>query len=240
MQRYNGFVNTKAILFDWVDTLAQIVPDWSEIWLGTLSEAGIELTRKDIVRGIRSAELQIPEGRPMKWEDSAEEDIFVRYMQIILEEAGAVVPGRKVILSIISKIYKLFSKCTYELFDDVIPVINKLKTHNTILGVISNMHGGLQAVCNQLKLAPYLDFTLTSGEAGANKPEPAIFLEAIKRSGISASQTIYVGDQYEIDILGAEKVGLNPVLIDRCNRYSDFDKCPVIHSLYDLEALISN
>jgi HAD superfamily hydrolase (TIGR01549 family) len=176
----------------------------------------------------------------MKWGDSAEEDIFIRYMQIILEEARTVVPGREVIVSIISKIYRLFSKCTYELFGDVMPVMKKLKSRNTILGVISNMHGGLQAICHRLKLDPYLDFTLTSGEAGANKPEPAIFLEAIKRSGIIASQTIYVGDQYEIDILGAEKVGLNPVLIDRCNRYSDFHKCPVINSLYDLEALISN
>lgn len=233
-------MNTKAVLFDWVDTLARIVPDWSEIWLGTLSAAGIELTRKDIVHGIRTAELQLPEGRPMKWGDSAEKDIFIRYMQIILEEVGAVVPGRDVLISIISKIYELFSKCTYELFDDVTPVMKKLKSRDVILGVISNMHGGLQTVCHRLKLASYLDFTLTSGEAGANKPEPAIFLEAIKRAGTNSSETIYIGDQYEIDILGAEKVGLTPVLIDRYDRYSDFHKCPVIHSLHELEVLISN
>lgn len=233
-------MNIKAILFDWVDTLARIVPDWSEIWLGTLSTAGIKLTRKDIVHGIRTAELQLPEGRPMKWGESDEEDIFIRYMQIILEEAGAVIPGREVLITIISKIYELFSKSTYELFDDVTPAIIKLKARDTILGVISNMHGGLQTVCHRLKLAPYLDFTLTSGEAGANKPEPAIFLEAIKRAGINSSETIYVGDQYEIDILGAEKVGLNPVLIDRYDRYSDFHECPVIHSLHELEVLISN
>ncbi len=232
------FVNTKAILFDWVDTLARIVPDWSEIWLGTLSEAGIEMCRKDMVRGICAAELQLPEGRPMKWEESAEGDIFIRYLRIVLEEAGAVVPERKVLLGIVSKIYKLFSKCTYELFSDVLPVIKTLKTRNIIVGVISNMHDGLRGVCHTLKLDPYLDFTLTSGEAGANKPEAAIFLEAMKRSGTSASQTIYVGDQYEIDIIGAEKVRFSPVLIDRYGRYTGFNKCPVIHSLSELEALI--
>jgi putative hydrolase of the HAD superfamily len=231
-------VNTKAVLFDWVDTLARIVPDWSESWLRTLSEAGIEMSRKDMVRGICAAELQIPDGRPMKWKDSVEEDIFIRYLRIVLEEAGAVVPERAVLLTIIAKIYELLSKCTYRLFSDVVPVIKTLKSRNVILGVISNMHGGLQTICHILKLSPYLDFTLTSGEAGVNKPDPEIFLEAIKRSGTSISETIYVGDQYEIDILGAEKVGLSPILIDRYGRYTDFNKCPVIHSLTELEALI--
>ena len=40
------------------------------------------------------------------------------------------------------------------------------------------------------------------------KPDPRIFLEAVRRAGAAASDSLYVGDQYEIDVLGARRAGL--------------------------------
>jgi len=231
-------VTIKAILFDWVDTLARMEPDWHEIWFKALHEMGVELSEKDMVRGIHSAERQIPEGRPLKWTTSSDEDNFIRYLQIVLEESKGRVPERATLLGTVKRIRQWFSNASFNLYDDVLPSIGVLKNRDIVLGVISNMYDSLIPVCRALKLEHLLDFTLTSGEVGFSKPEPGIFLEALKRSGTNAAETIYVGDHYEIDILGARGAGLKTVLIDRYSRYPSFNECPRISDLSGLMNIV--
>ncbi len=225
----------KAILFDWVDTLALMEPDWSQIWIKALHEMDVELSKKEMIRGIFSAERQVPEGRPLKWTESSDEDDFIRYLQIVLEEAGGRIPERAILLETVKRIRQWFSDSSFSLFDDVMPAMETLKNRGIILGVISNMYDSLMPICNALKMSNLLDFTLTSGEAGVSKPEPGIFLQALKKAGTTDIETIYVGDQYEMDILGARGAGLKTVLIDRYNRYPAFKECPRI---FDLSGLI--
>ncbi len=228
----------RAILFDWVDTLARMEPDWGEIWFKAIHDMGVELSEKAMVRGIRSAELQVPEGRPLRWTESSDEGDFIQYMQIILEEAGGSIPERAALLGTVKKIRQWFCDSSFSLYDDVLPAIHVLKSKGIILGVISNMYDSLEPVCRALQLGHLLDFTLTSGEAGISKPEPGIFLEALKMSGTIAAETIYVGDHYEIDILGGRGAGLKTVLIDRNSRYPSFNECPRISDLSGLINLI--
>jgi putative hydrolase of the HAD superfamily len=79
---------------------------------------------------------------------------------------------------------------------------------------------------------------VTSREVGANKPEPAIFLAALERAGVSAPEAVYVGDQYQTDVLGARGVGIKPILIDRFDLESEASDCPRIHSLMELPAYL--
>jgi len=231
-------VTIKAILFDWVDTLAKMEPDWHEIWFKALHEMGAELSEKDMMRGIHSAERQVPEGRPLKWTASSEDGKFIRYLQIVLEEGGGKIPECRILLGTVKSIRQWFSDASFNLYDDVLPSIGVLKRRGIVLGVISNMYDSLMPVCRALKLEHLLDFTLTSGEAGVSKPEPGIFLEALKKSGTTAVETIYVGDHYKIDILGARGAGLKTVLIDRYSRYPSFNECPRISDLSELINLI--
>lgn len=228
----------KAILFDWVDTLAKMEPDWHEIWFKALHEMGVDLSEKDMMRGIHSAERQVPEGRPLKWTSYSDESNFIRYMQIVLEEVKGRIPERAVLLETVKSIRQWFSDASFNLYDDVLPSMDVLKSHGIVLGVISNMYDSLMPICRALKMGHVLDFTLTSGEVGVSKPEPGIFLEALKRAGTNADETIYVGDQYEIDILGARGAGLETVLIDRYSRYPSFNECPRISDLSGLRNLV--
>ncbi len=224
----------RAILFDWVDTLARMEPDWGEIWFRAIQNMGLELSEKKMVKGIHLAELQVPEGRPLRWTESSDEGDFIRYMQIVLDEAGAKIPERGVLLETVKSIRQWFFDASFELYDDVIPAMEILKNRGIVLGVISNMYDSVMPICRALKMGHLLNFTLTSGEAGVSKPEPGIFLEALKMAGTVAAETVYVGDHYEIDILGARGAGLKTVLIDRNNRYPSFDQCPRISDLSEL------
>jgi len=71
----------------------------------------------------------------------------------------------------------------------------------------------------------------------AFKPDLAIFEEALRRAGTSAAQTIYVGDNYYADAVGARRAGLRPVLYDPSGLFPD-PGCEVIVSFDQLTKLL--
>jgi putative hydrolase of the HAD superfamily len=83
-------------------------------------------------------------------------------------------------------------------------------------------------------LESYLDVIVTAEDVGADKPDPPIFLAALERAGVDASEAVYIGDQYETDIVGARGVGIKPILIDRYDLMPEVSDCPRIHSLSEV------
>ena len=79
---------------------------------------------------------------------------------------------------------------------------------------------------------------VTSQEVGHTKPSPEIFLEALRRATIKAGDTIFVGDQYRVDVLGSEAVGMHGILLDRGGFHRNIDSHPCIRNLNELSALI--
>ncbi len=63
-------------------------------------------------------------------------------------------------------------------------------------------------------LAAYFDTIVTSEEAGIKKPNEEIFHYAMRKAGATASQSLMIGDDLDVDILGAKKVGMDQVLFD--------------------------
>lgn len=60
-------------------------------------------------------------------------------------------------------------------------------------------------------LAPLLDVTVFSDDAGTRKPAPEIFLRACGELGVEADATMFVGDDLEADVQGAANVGMTTV-----------------------------
>ncbi len=60
-------------------------------------------------------------------------------------------------------------------------------------------------------LLGYFDKIITSERAGALKPSPAIFEFALKRASAGRSESVYIGDNLEADMLGARNAGLDQV-----------------------------
>ena len=83
------------------------------------------------------------------------------------------------------------------------------------LVVVSNWDVSLHGVLRALELEPLLDGILTSAEAGARKPAPAIFEQALALAGAGPEETVHVGDSLDEDVAGARNAGIEPVLIRR-------------------------
>ncbi|WP_373057141.1 YjjG family noncanonical pyrimidine nucleotidase [Zunongwangia sp. H14] len=60
----------------------------------------------------------------------------------------------------------------------------------------------------------YFDTITTSEEAGVKKPHSGIFEKALAKSSAIAENSVMIGDNYEADIIGAEKAGLQSIYFD--------------------------
>lgn len=227
----------KAIFLDWFNTLARYEPPHYEIHSQACHHFGIEVSPEKMMRGILLADRYFFEENTLspveKRSPEEKAEVFIGYQDIALTEAGIKV-SREMLLKIMKKASQLFEGMTFTLFDDVLPTLKTLKGRNYLLGMITNLSRDMNPICRELGLEPYLNFVVTSGEVGADKPEPAIFLAALERAGVNADQAIHVGDQYKLDVVGARGVGINPILIDRYNLYPEVSDCPRIRSLTEL------
>mgnify|MGYP001025460580 FL=1 len=106
------------------------------------------------------------------------------------------------------------------------------------LGVVSNRRNSYADQMIALGLQPFFQFALAAGEVNSWKPEPGIFLHAVERLGAQPGRTIYVGDNYFSDIIGATNAGLRPVLLDPEGLFPEAEY-PVITSLGGLLEVLS-
>src|SRR5262249_21157517 len=74
------------------------------------------------------------------------------------------------------------------------------------LGVVTNTHWAplIHTHLRESGLAPYVGVVVTSIEHGRPKPHPSIFASALTHLGCAAEATLFVGDSYEADYLGAK------------------------------------
>jgi len=76
------------------------------------------------------------------------------------------------------------------------------------VGVITNGFAEVQRKkFKHLNLQEYVLYSITSEEAGVMKPNRRIFDFALTKSGTNAKNTLYVGDHFESDIIGAKQAG---------------------------------
>jgi len=228
---------TKAVFFDWYDTLVHYEPPRHKLFDQAFRKFGFGLSMRDILRGISIGDRYFFEENhrsPVK-QRSPEEHmaVYTSYPRAILAEAGLESPPA-LPEQIMQMLIKPFGEAVFVLFDDVLPTVKALKQRYLILGLLTNADNKSIALFRQMGLEPYFDFVVTSEEAGVEKPAPGIFLKALERAGVSAGEAVHVGDQYDIDIAGALGVDIAPVLLDRNGIYPDSDDCRRIRSLNEL------
>ena len=122
--------------------------------------------------------------------------------------------------------------------------IRALSETGVRLGVVSNADGLIGERLRELEilqvgpgLGVEVECVIDSGDVGVMKPDPRIFTIALDAMGISAEDAWYVGDMPGIDVVGARRAGLRPVLMDPLGLHHDADYDRV-DSLADLAARI--
>ena len=117
-------------------------------------------------------------------------------------------------------------------------VLQQLRTRGLNLGVVSNSDGRVTAILQQCGIAQFFDLIIDSHEVGVEKPDSQIFALALQRLHAQPQQAMYVGDIYGIDVVGAERAGLQAVLLDTLGCYEGV-RCRKIRHLRELLAIVS-
>lgn len=105
------------------------------------------------------------------------------------------------------------------------------------VAVISNADGKIEDVLQRCGIAHCFQTITDSGLVGYEKPHPAIFRRALESMKATAGESLYVGDVYSVDYIGATRAGMRAILMDVPGAYRD-KGVPRVESLEELTGLL--
>ena len=105
----------------------------------------------------------------------------------------------------------------FELYEDVLPVLDEVRAHGLKLGLLSNTSRDLDAFVAHHGIE--VDALLTSRTHGKTKPHEAIFRAMLEQLSVAPTAAVMVGDDPEDDFAGAHAVGMEAWLVDREGRF---------------------
>lgn len=130
------------------------------------------------------------------------------------------------------------------LFDDAVTTLAAVRSAGTgpnrrRVGLVTNGPTEVQrAKLDLLGVASLVEFAIVSEEFGAWKPDPGIFLEALRLGEAAADEAVFVGDSPEHDMAGARAAGIRSVWINRTGRPWSGDAPPPDHEIADLRSVL--
>ena len=231
----------RAVFFDWVNTVVHMEPDRHVLSAEVCREFGIQVSDRDILRGIYVAEEQMSGGRPLRWSADEDPEVYIRYNNRVLSEAGVEPPDKRTSVAMLQRFAERFKDFRFAVYEDAGPALSEVRRRGIVTGLISNMPHQMEPMLQKLGLAGLLDFAVTPLDVdGKNKPAAPIFLEALHRAGVEPGEAMHVGDEHFVDGVGAQAVGITPVIIDRHNLFPSLQGYHRIQSLSELPSLLDS
>jgi HAD superfamily hydrolase (TIGR01509 family) len=92
--------------------------------------------------------------------------------------------------------------------EGAVAAVERLRSAGLALACVSDWDIGLEEQLAKIRIDHLFDSIVTSAEAGAPKPEPALFEAALGRLGVDPGRALHVGDG-DRDRLGASAAGMS-------------------------------
>ena len=231
----------QAVFFDLDGTLRHSIPTGGEVFNQYVASLGFSYTEEDRLRALRWEHQYWASSTDLRDDllaHSADtENFWIEYSRRRLLALGASVEWAAEVVAQASAHMGEMYKPESVVPDDVRRTLPTLRESGYVLAVISNRDRPFQDVLESHNLSEFFPYALAGGEVDIYKPEPGIFEHALKQMKVTASDTVYVGDNYYADILGARRAGLQPVLYDPEQIFPEAD-CVTIRSFDELIPVI--
>jgi putative hydrolase of the HAD superfamily len=191
---------TRAVFLDALGTLVELEPPW--------------ISLRDMVPAAISDEqlVQALKAEMAYYKEHAHEGRDEASLAELRERCAALVSNK---LGMDVGVDELVAAIRFSAYPDAVPALGALHDRGLRLVVVSNWDCSLPRVLDSCGLGEMLDGTITSAEAGARKPDPAIFERALELAGCAADEALHVGDTADEDVAGARAAGIRSLLIDR-------------------------
>jgi putative hydrolase of the HAD superfamily len=197
-------VPLRAVLFDAGNTLLFL--DYARMAEAVGAALGLPLTGAGLTTAARSA------ARAMERSPASDRERSAAFLEAMFAEAGVPAQRMAEVRECVRGLHQerhLWSGIA----DDAHDALRRLRDAGLRLGVVSNSDGRVDEALEAAGLRGYFDVVVDSALAGVEKPDPAIFRPALEALGVPPAAALYVGDLYEVDVLGARAAGLDAVLL---------------------------
>jgi putative hydrolase of the HAD superfamily len=130
----------------------------------------------------------------------------------------------------------MLAALSFEPYPEVPEVLRELRAGGRTLVAVSNWDCSLPDWLAGAGLLELLDGVVSSGAAGAAKPDPAIFARALELVGARPENALHVGDSLDKDVAGARAAGIRALLV--CRDGDPPDGVEAIGTLAELPSLL--
>ena len=186
-----------AVTIDAYGTLVRLTGPVPELQAG-LAALGVERDAEEVGLAFAKESAYYRE-HSFEGRDAASlYDLRLRCVAIILDELGSDLEPAAFVDGFVAAM-------RFELLPDAGAALQKLRRHGLAVAVVSNWDVGLARHLGGLGFG---DVTVvTSAQAGAPKPDPAVFTLALELLGVQPSRALHVGDS-DADEAGASAAGM--------------------------------
>ena len=222
----------RNILFDVGGTLIHLD---RRFVIQTLKELGVDATEDDFFRAHAAGIREI--SRIMRSPDPGNDATRWRaYGAILMREMNV---GDDAALSVFESISRRHAEGKlWSLVEEGTPEVLAELSKNYRLGIVSNADGRIEQFLRDVGIADFFETIVDSGIVGIEKPDPRIFDIACANMRIEKNETVYVGDIYDIDIVGARNAGIRGILLFNGQKDPNWD-CPVIGKVGQIPTVLS-
>ena len=156
-----------------------------------------------------------------------DEEVWLRFTEDIVRGMGGEGEACRSVAQAITD--RWLASENFELYEDVLPVLELLRERGVKIGLVSNTSRDLSAFVDHFKLP--VDAWVWSGRHGKVKPSPTIFMAVLDELGVAPEAAVMVGDSLEDDVEGARALGMRAYLVDRDGRADIEDALPTLLAL---------
>jgi len=221
-------LKVKAVLFDMGNTLVFQHP--LEAFQRILQAKGIAKSIDEVREAFEknSRDFDVEKHKPL-----GPHEFYVRWNMNILKHLGITRSVRRLAEEIEREWFN-FSKIY--VYPEVKDSLRRLKRIGLKLGVVTGGYElDIEQILPKAGLRQFFDICVGCDTIGKSKPDPKAFKHALKQLGVKPEEAIFVGDHIEQDYLGAQKVGMKAVLIQREGRpVAGFKAITSLRKIFDL------
>lgn len=196
-------MSRRAVLFDAGNTLVFL--DHARMAAAVAADLRLPLTAETLAAASPAAALAI-EG--LRTSDRERADA---YLSSLFTLAGVPAGRLDRVRAVLGALH-----AERHLWSSVVPgtreALDRLLRARYRLGVVSNSDGRVEAALEAAGLLDRFEVVVDSALVGVEKPDPAIFHAALDALGVAPADALYLGDLYEVDVLGARAAGMEAVL----------------------------
>lgn len=207
-------MSLRTVLFDAGNTLISL--DYPRLAAAVGGATGVSLSAAGLAAKAGDAALALERG------DGTDRERASRYLELLFELAGVPRGRMELVRETLLQLHQ--ERHLFGAMDPGTPAaLTRLRQAGLRLAVVSNSDGRAEEALAAVGILGQFEFVIDSQLVGVEKPDPRIFRIALERMGLEPAEGLYVGDIYEVDVIGARRAGLDVILMDPLGHYAGRD-----------------